>query len=332
MFISSVNNYPGMKKSPLPKFNGHFALSSNIKKDNNTFSGLDILSNQNKAIHFTGLKLGPGGIFILDGPDYSAKSSTVETRTKRVLSKTRLASVYKDHHEVLKTFEAAKQQGILSPRNPVCLLHLDTHSDLKRNCEPILHIGNWVNTAMTEGLVDEFYWVLPDWTREDKWKDLFWKNEISLNDNLSDGFANVMLDPGSEKTIYLDKRTRKLHFTKPFDLEQQSFNYKPIKFHKVTIDELPKSLKDKPNLALDICGDYFVNNGTSTAGSATNVKGQEETSAEIDRSFEKIFEVLDDIQARPIMYTAAVSKEFIPDVHLQQVTNCLDKIKFLATK
>lgn len=254
----------------------------------------------------------------------------LDIKMQNVLSRIQVADVSPNHHSAITTLKKAMQQGIISTRNPVTILHFDTHSDLKRNKEPVLHIGNWLNTAIEMGVVKEIYWVLPDWTKEDQWQNTFWKKPgfLTKNDN---AFANLMLDPPAEKTFYLEPETRKIHFDKPFDYQTRAHCYKPIKFHKITIDDLP-SMPDKNNIMLDICGDYFINSGLSTANNANNISTYKENSAEIDSSINEMFTQLEHKSIRPVLYTAAESKGFVPEEHLNKVSTYLNQIKHNSSK
>lgn len=187
-----------------------------------------------------------------------------------------------------------------------------------------LHIGNWINTAISMGVIKDIYWVLPDWTKEEAWKDSFWKEQdLCCNDN--EHLSNVMLDAPSDKVFYYEKSNRKIHFSKPFDCVHNAQKYIPINFHKIVIGDLP-DMKNKDNVMFDICGDYFINSGMSTVNKANNIKSFSENEDEITRSFNEMFTQLDNKHIKPFIYTGAKSKGFVPDEHLAQVSCCLKSI------
>lgn len=279
-------------------------------------------------INFKGLIIGSERFVKFNNVDKTENRDSLDNKMKKVLSKVKYSSVYDDHDGAIKTLTKAKTEKTISLQNPVTLLHFDTHSDIKKNNEPVLHIGNWINKAMSMGVIGEIYWILPDWTKDNEWKSSFWpENALWSQDN--EGIANIMLDAPSEKVFYYEKNNGKIHFLKPLNYDFNMNNYFPVRFHKLTIDDLP-SMKDRQNVMLDICGDYFVNSGMSTVNKANNLTNFKENAFEIDRSFNEIFTQLEKKDIQPTIYTAAKSEGFVPTEHLSQVSSCLNKINNVA--
>ncbi len=168
-------------------------------------------------------------------------------RTRKVMSSTKTARVTKDHDGAIKTLNQAFRTGILDKRNPPVLLHFDTHSDIRFDPGQTLDIGNWINKAVANGMVNEVYWVLPDWTKEGKNYKVFWKN----NDEYA---QDILLDSPSDKKLYTSLSDGHASVRRPENPDQ----YRAVVVHKVTVNDLPE-LTDGSNTVLDICGDYFVN-------------------------------------------------------------------------
>lgn len=319
-------------KSNITSYQRDYRKNNTGKMLNNDFSAkVKTLSEKAPGflnISFKGLIIGSEKFVKFNDVDKTENCNSLENKMKKVLSKVKYSNVYDDHDGAIKTLAKAKTERSISLQNSVTLLHFDTHSDIKKNNEPVLHIGNWINTAMSMGVIGEIYWILPDWTKNNEWKDSFWR-ENSLWSQDNEGIANIMLDAPSEKIFYYEKNNGKIHFSKPVNYDFNSNSYFPIRFHKVIIDDLP-DMKNRQNVMLDICGDYFINSGKSTVNKANNLTTFEENSSEIDRSFNEIFTQLEKKDIQPAIYTAAKSEGFVPVEHLSQVSGCLNKINNVA--
>lgn len=72
----------------------------------------------------------------LNKPD-SNFNTGIKEKMASVLSNIRYSNVYDDHDGAVKTLLKAKNDGVISINKPVTLIHFDTHSDIKKNNEPI---------------------------------------------------------------------------------------------------------------------------------------------------------------------------------------------------
>lgn len=266
---------------------------------NNSLTGLEALAIQNKAILFTG-----------KNPDIDPATQTMGN----VLNNVKIANVSSFHTAAIDVIDIAEERGFTSKENPLTLLHFDEHADIRTEGNHKTDFGNWINTVIEDGRVDEVYWVLPEWTLFSEYKERYW-------DNKTDKASIYFCDNRKEIKIYVDKETQLLHFTEPADYKTNKDNYRTVNVHKITIEELPDLSKNK-NLMLDVCGDYLLSNVEDA------FICRESTSYiqyEIEERFNKIFVELEKKGAKPILYTGAESIDYVPMDYYKDVCNTLQK-------
>ena len=173
------------------------------------------------------------------------------------------------------------------------IIHVDTHSDLMRSRIKRESIADFLNTVLAQGQCSEIYWVLPDWTKDSKVKDTFWNNN---------SYKLLFLDDKTEDTFYV--KNGNVFFTKPEDLDG---SYKTVKFHKVTIDDLP-SFAAKKNVQLDIDSDYFSNTGFDTAGEV--LANNNPSTTELSENLQTFTRKLEDKGINPEIVTLARSPNY----------------------
>lgn len=295
------------------------------------FSALNVLAIQNGLIAFTG------------------RAKDLTERMKRVLSHVLVTNVSMHHDAALEAIKEARDIGIVSKDKPLTLLHFDTHSDIYKEDTIFVNYGNWINKAIKDGSVDEIYWILPEWTKSKSTYETFWADQNDL------GEAEYFLsDSKTKHTFYIDKETSKLRFEKPEDYDINSDKYRVVTLHKITIEELPE-MKDKQNIMLDICGDYYTCNGKEIVDKdrvkvdPSIIPGMDTpypiphlivaaekkiykrlTIQDIHKANNKIFSELEKKGIKPIIYTGAESPEYVPKNYISTVEYLLKKISSKA--
>lgn len=234
---------------------------------------------------------------------------------KRILEDTQITGVTQNHNESLAVLKKAREQGLL--KEPITLLHFDTHSDLYNKPTSQSSIADWINATINNGDASEIYWVLPDWTKGDKAKVEFWE-EYKTGDKDK---SSIILTAPKDGFIYINKTHEKgvycyddiSFFDKPKDYEENKDKYRVVKFHKVTIDDLP-SFKDDKRIYLDFDSDYFSNSGYDTVGEENNL-----TSQELSETFSKTVRVLNEKDIKPLIFSGTMSPMYLPDEDITDV-------------
>lgn len=237
---------------------------------------------------------------------------------KSILENTQITELTQDHNESLGLLNRAKEKGIL--KKPVTLLHFDTHSDLHNSPTSNYTIGDWINASINNRDVSEVYWVLPDWTKDNIAKDVFWK-EYKTGDKDK---SKIILKTPKDGFIYINKNHKRgdydedsiSFFDKPEDYEENKDKYRVIKFHKVIIDDLP-SFKDNKGIYLDFDSDYFSNSGYDTAGGEASENNS--TSQELSETFSKTIRVLKEKDVKPLIFSGTMSQMYLPDEDIKDV-------------
>lgn len=266
---------------------------------NNSLLGLEALAMQNKALMFTG------------------KTTEIDPATKTmrsVLENVKIANVSNFHTAAVDVIDIAKTRGFVSEERPLKLLHFDEHADIRTKGNTRIDFGNWINTVIENGTVDEVYWILPEWTLFSEYKERYW-------DNKTDEASIYFCNNNKEIKIYVNKETRELNFEKPADYDSNEDKYKVVNVHKLTIEDLPQ-FSENDNLMLDVCGDYLLSNVEDA------FICRESTSYihyEIEERFNKIFSELEKKGAKPIIYTGAESIDYVPLDFYKEVVKNLQK-------
>lgn len=167
-----------------------------------------------------------------------------------------LFDVVQDHNQDIDTIKTAKEKGLID-KTPKTLIHFDYHSDMYRDNEHINKgyesIGNYINVLMTNGEVNEIYWIIPDNTKVNKEQNaLFWEDQTTENWQFIDG-------PRDQK-IYVDKENNnELRFKRPRDYTP--VKYDEISFHKRLLSEIPSFKDSSKQVIVDIDADFLSYNG-----------------------------------------------------------------------
>ena len=164
------------------------------------------------------------------------------------------------------------------------LVHCDAHSDmfdggpvfdLPRTAEDLrkfhYNINQFIAPACAMGLVNEIYWVKPDY---------------KLNNGDQEYFSAIMVMKDGSRKAYFNWKAPDARDNPAVERYE---GIRTVVVHEVTIDDLP-DLKSKGPAILDIDEDYFANRGASGEASREFVK---DISDEVSEAAEKLAEKID---------------------------------------
>lgn len=222
-----------------------------------------------------------------------------------------VSAVTRDHNGDLDIINDAHSKNLI-PKEPMTLLHFDTHSDMFRNgpddelaCNN-QSIADYINNMISDGEVDDVYWVIPD--------EVATKGVNPFSDNYSpDKLNSVMLGDSKDRknvTLYMDKTDNKLAILdkEPDDYKSNPNKYRKFNFHRITIDELPDSLAKNKNIMIDVDKDYFYNSGYDTYEDAAVNYGNR-----LPGKLDSFAAILDAKGIKPILTTLSQSPEYCSD-------------------
>lgn len=207
--------------------------------------------------------------------------------------------VFPHHNQSLDVWTKAMKEGKM--RKGGILIHVDTHSDLVVGQRGEA-IANFINKALLDGTFSEVYWVLPDWTKQRP--STYWDNKKEKGDE-------DRLLGKREYVLYLDLRKGEISFSKPTDFDPNSTDFRTVKIHKVTVDELPQ-FTGRENVSLDIDFDYFSNSGFDTAGDTPSNNRHNAGNDELLHDLHYFIEKIDERGIRPQIITLARSPNYTP--------------------
>jgi len=227
----------------------------------------------------------------------------------RVLRQTRLMDIMRHNNQVLDVVASATEIGIIAPAEDLrdedrfVLLHFDTHSDLYVDedlSENTEGIGDYVNVLVSKGIVDEVFWVLPDWSRRPEAEHILWSDEPLGEVDVDTAYTNGprLLE------LYVDEKGD-IGFGEPVSDDVPVRRI--VKYHRITISELPPLRGERTFLDFD--ADYIGNSGFGTDG-CINFNP---TPSQIYGSFEAVFRKLEAAGAEPEIATLSISPGYTPD-------------------
>ncbi|MBF8291511.1 MAG: hypothetical protein HW392_338 [Steroidobacteraceae bacterium] len=166
--------------------------------------------------------------------------------------------LFPHNNQVLDFLDALIADRKLAAGDKLTIIHFDTHSDLWIYPDPFAYalnqdISDFLNTVVLKAVVAEIYWVLPDWTREERYVKTFW------SDKLPDE-AQPYAEGPRTLPIFVDRNADALYFGSP---PQAAPDLPAVRYHKVLLRELP-DFTGRDNIYLEIDGDYFSNTGFDT--------------------------------------------------------------------
>jgi hypothetical protein len=108
--------------------------------------------------------------------------------------------------------------------------------------------------------------------------------------------------------LYLNREAGTILTEKPKDFSEDK--YRTIKFHKVTLDELPNMKGRRVAASIDL--DYFDNRGYDTSYDAS-------TQYQGEAGFEKFVKALKDKEIKPVHTTVSASPEYVRSEHARDL-------------
>lgn len=221
--------------------------------------------------------------------------------------------VMPDHNQAMDALDVALEQGLLAKNQNTTLLHFDTHADAVMSNDPDQGIGNYVNHLMLDESISTFYWVLPDQSKTDPGvKERMW----------GDGDTSGFTKSPDTRTFFVRKEKKRLFFHEPDDFQEHPERYRTVLFKKVVLSELP-DFTGATGLWVDICGDYFANNGNDTP---RNVQIQYQGM----QGFSNFLNGLKQKGIRPAFTTAALSREYLTEESTGMIACFFHAISFFS--
>lgn len=217
-----------------------------------------------------------------------------------------LFDVVQDHNQDIDTIKTAKEKGLID-NTPKTLIHFDYHSDMYRDNEHINKsyesIGNYINVLMSNGEVNEIYWIIPDNTKANKeQKALFWDDQTTENCQFIDG-------PRDQK-IYVDKENNNaLRFQKPKDYTP--VKYGEISFHKRLLSEIPSFKESSKQVIVDIDADFLSYNGYQAF--IKNKEFLNPAAEQLNQEKKRIIDTLYNQEIKPVLGIFCHSPEYTND-------------------
>jgi hypothetical protein len=166
--------------------------------------------------------------------------------------------LFPHNNQVLDFLDALIADRKLAAGEKLTIIHFDTHSDLWVYPDPSAYalnqdLSDFLDTVVLKGIATEIYWVLPDWTREDRYAKTFWAEKMPNE-------AGPYAEGPQTLKIFVDRNADALYFGSP---PRTAPDLPMVRYHKVLLSELP-DFTGRDNIYLEIDGDYFSNTGFDT--------------------------------------------------------------------
>lgn len=240
--------------------------------------------------------------YIFINKEKSTSSSKKPPRIQYTSSFPWIRSSYLDvmvnHHQILGYISALQSTNKLS-RNPKILINFDSHADVEANNDHIEkgenNEGNWVNRLMSEGIIDEFYWVLPESTMVNaEQKNYYW------DDGTSKSGRNVFRNDRTHFTVYRNRADNKLAF---YPSDKYTGDYSQIQFTKTLPKDLPNFKNSAKEIILSIDADFFANQEPYEV----RIKSEEELNTRINA----FLKTIEDKEIVPTYVACSVSPTYL---------------------
>lgn len=226
--------------------------------------------------------------------------------------------LFRDHNQMLDAYHELIVDQKIQPNHPRTLFHIDYHSDLYRNNrqaeDHFEGIGNYVNTLVADGDVDEVWWLVPDSTESSQQTRFFWQRPKAYVDwQFRDGPA--------DQTICVNAKG---YFT--FGDAQMACAGRRVPFHKRSLRMLEGKAQGKPyeaivpaglfagrEVLLDIDADFFDFNGlyaNDSWGPSPRLYSLFYEPPRLNQEFNRVLKALDRVSIRPILTTCAMSPQY----------------------
>ena len=244
--------------------------------------------------------------------------------------------INKNHNEAIDVFRRYKEK---SGKCPNILVHFDTHSDAYINSGlDFCNIATWVNYAVSEFNIKEFYWVIPNYIfNNEKYKKIYEQKQFLTANDCMHGFDSRTCDFNvvnkeeflvNEKTkeiisprriTFINENCDKFGLQSIFDFD---LGFRNLTVYILTAKNL-SVLADKEFL-LSIDADYFCNSGFDTIENIHNSDiGKEELLGE----FKIFIQQLKEAQIKPICTSLTLSPTYLPLKFSNEIESFYSTIK-----
>lgn len=220
--------------------------------------------------------------------------------------------IMNDHDEMINVIKDFISSGKLDS-SPKTLINVDYHADMHSNNrhldENYVDVGNWINVLVSEGVVDEIYWILPDetWAEEGR-RDWYWEQDTAAGRTYFKAGA-------ADQIFYLDPVSGRLFFDTPENVGLM----KKVEFHKRTLSNLPNFTGGK-QVMLTIDADFFDNGDM--------ILPQSQTKKQLDKKFRAFLDRIISIGVRPVLVTCARSIDFTSKKYTAELEMFFGLIKY----
>lgn len=275
-----------------------------------------IVGNQNLA-----QPIGPGHLSadtILPVPSYSSADELS-------LFKQSYFDLLRDHNQTLDAYRELVAHGQLAG-TPRVLVHFDYHADLYRNNQHRQNgfegIGNYINALVSDGAVNEIWWIVPDATETPAQSKFFWEAWHSYSDwQFRDGPADQSICVNRNGDL-------------AFGAENMTCSGRKVPFHKRTLRMLEGTVKHTAyevlvpegwfadrDVLLDFDADFFDYNGIYANrgyGSEPRLYQLVYTPERLNHEFGRVLKALNRVALKPVLTACAMSPEYT-NAHAMQI-------------
>lgn len=205
---------------------------------------------------------------LTENPDqnYEKKTFHSNINMKNNVKKVSYINAFENHEKVLNDIKNAEKRYLKIPK---IIVNFDFFSDIKVNTPPLGNFSDWINLVIKDYRINDIYWVVPPsvlinvknteyFFSENLDKDFNFKGNYNINKPYKD-----LSKPLSQKFLIDIRNASILSASSKFSEEEylsylKTGNYRVIKIHMCTSDNLPKLRKD---FILSVDASYFVNSG-----------------------------------------------------------------------
>ena len=234
-----------------------------------------------------------------------------ETLALKKIFKGSTVAIIENHQDILNAVKDLNESGLLGSA-PKTLVNIDYHADLRRNNDhlekTLIDEGNWINALVSNGTVDEIYWVLPDESKTDPaQKAWYWEQDPAT------GRTYFKSGP-PEQTFFVDLESGKIYF----DPVPEKRNLAPVSFHKLVLSELPKFSGNK-EIILSLDADFF--------DPLDHLAKKDQTEKTLSKKLTGFANALVSAKIKPVLTGCSRSIEYTTKTHTLQLDGFFQKIK-----
>ncbi len=239
-----------------------------------------------------------------------------------------------NHNEAINVFQKYHD---ISEKNLQTLVNFDTHSDIYSNSKNTEYtIANWVNYCFRNLNITEFFWIIPNYIKDDPiYKVQFeTKKDLKINSPFF-GFDTINVDlnkinheeifmhPTSGEIITRERINYLNNNFKKFGMTSVDFtNLKKISIYIICTNNL-KILNGK-EILLSVDADYFCNSGFDTFN---NINNKNISKEQLFYNFNTFINDLYEIKIKPMAVSLTYSPVYFPKKFYNELTDFYSQIK-----